>query len=69
MARVKADQSEMFDGEKLTFEKLRDKLKGNWDIVANKQLVRHNGSSKEIDLIVVGGKNIFAVEEKSWKGS
>jgi hypothetical protein len=57
----------MTDGEKTALAVLR-KLPRDWMVIANKLLIQNNARSKELDFIVVGQRNVFAIEEKAWEG-
>ncbi len=55
-------------GEQTTAAYLEKQLPPSWVIIANKELVRPDGSVRELDFIVMGEHCLFAVEEKSWSG-
>lgn len=55
-------------GEQTTAAYLEKQLPSSWVIIANKELVRPDGSVRELDFIVIGEHCLFAVEEKSWSG-
>jgi serine/threonine protein kinase len=55
------------EGERQAAETLK-KLPDGWSIIANKILPASNGRSFEIDFIVVGDRNVFAIDAKSRRG-
>ena len=69
MAKIlTSDLESLTDGEKEALEVLKN-LPDNWYVVPNKIIVRPNASTREIDFIVIGERNIFVIEEKSWAGT
>ena len=50
------------------FEHLIKKLPWNWVIIGNAELVDSQRTSSEVDAIVIGGGNIWALEAKCWSG-
>ena len=44
-------------------------LPPSWWVVCNKELALPSGESSEVDFIAVGERCIFAIDEKSWRGT
>jgi serine/threonine protein kinase len=55
-------------GEEKAAHYLRDNLPNDWKIIANKISVLPNGTSREIDFLIVGEHRIFVVDEKGFRG-
>ena len=65
MAKIlNSDSESLTEGEKKALKVLKN-LPDNWYIISNKIFVRQNASTREIDFIVIGERNIFVIEEKS----
>ncbi|NLS90940.1 MAG: protein kinase [Planctomycetaceae bacterium] len=56
-------------GERKAAECLDRELPGGWRIICNKELVDPDGSTREVDFIVVAPHTIFIIDEKSWSGA
>jgi serine/threonine protein kinase len=56
------------DGERIAAEELK-KLPAHWIIICNKTLPLHNGSSYELDFIIIADNWVFLLDEKSWRGA
>jgi hypothetical protein len=52
-------------GERATAARLEAELPDDWVIISNKQLVNPDGSSREVDFIVVGDHVVFTIDEKA----
>lgn len=55
-------------GEEEAARRLERDLPATWTIIANKMLPMQNGTSREIDLIVVGPHRLFLLDEKGIRG-
>jgi serine/threonine protein kinase len=55
-------------GEERSAQTLERDLPGSWVVICNKELVNRDGSTREVDFVVVGQHAVFVVEEKSWAG-
>jgi serine/threonine protein kinase len=55
-------------GERKAAEYLERKLPASWTVICNKEIVTPDGSTREVDFILVGDHAVFACEEKSWDG-
>lgn len=53
-------------GERRTAEYLEGHLPDSWNVICNKELVFPNGTTREIDFIILADDAIFVVDEKSW---
>jgi pSer/pThr/pTyr-binding forkhead associated (FHA) protein len=53
-------------GEERAAEVLKD-LPEDWSVICNKWLTSRQGTY-EVDFIIVGTKNVFVIDEKSWRG-
>lgn len=58
----------MTEGEVRTAETLEKGLPRDWTVICNKVLPISRYSAREIDFIVIGNQNVFAIDEKSWSG-
>ena len=68
MARLmQAGEGFVTDGERRAATELQQ-LPAGWTVIANKTLATSHGRSYEIDFIVVTGRNVFAIDEKGWRG-
>lgn len=56
------------DGERLAAEELK-KLPAHWVVICNKTLPLHNGTSYELDFIIIADNWVFLLDEKSWRGA
>jgi len=55
-------------GEERAAAVLERELPDTWTVICNKELVNPDGSSVEVDFIIVGKHAVYVVEEKSWQG-
>ncbi len=55
------------EGERHAAETLRG-LPASWIVICNKMLVTNDARSFETDFIVLGDRNVFLLDEKSWRG-
>ncbi|MGB8346526.1 MAG: nuclease-related domain-containing protein, partial [Ktedonobacteraceae bacterium] len=55
------------EGEKRAAEILKQ-LPKSWLVICNKTLPTRNGRSYEMDFVVVGNRQVFLIDEKSWRG-
>ena len=56
------------DGERIAAEELK-KLPADWVVISNKTLPLHNGTSYELDFIIIADNWVFLLDEKSWRGA
>ncbi len=56
-------------GERATAARLEIDLPEDWVIISNKQLVNPDGSSREVDFIVVGNNVVYVIDEKAYRGT
>ncbi len=43
-------------------------LPDRWTVICNKEIVTPQGSTYEVDFVIIGEHSIFVVDEKSWSG-
>src|SRR3954462_5550363 len=55
-------------GEQAAAEYLRDNLPSGWKVVCNKIFTMPNGSTREVDFIIVADHTIFVADEKGIRG-
>ncbi len=55
-------------GEQTAAEYFRDKLPREWKVVSNKIFTMPNGSTREVDFIIVADHTIFVADEKGLRG-
>jgi serine/threonine protein kinase len=55
-------------GEQLTASRLEADLPSSWVVIANKVMVGRDGSTRELDFVIVGENCVFVVDEKNWHG-
>jgi serine/threonine protein kinase len=56
-------------GERRAAEHLEAELPKSWVVICNKELVNPDGTTREVDFVVIGNHAVFSVEEKSWSGA
>jgi hypothetical protein len=54
--------------EYLFFEYLQKALPFSWIIIGNAELVEAHKTSSEVDAVIIGGGNVWALEAKCWAG-
>ena len=55
------------ESERQAAKQLKD-LPPRWTVICNKEIVTPQGSTYEVDFVVIGEHSIFVVDEKSWSG-
>lgn len=56
------------EAERIAAEELK-KLPAHWVVICNKTLPLHNGTSYEMDFVIIADNWVFLLDEKSWRGS
>src|ERR1019366_6194170 len=55
------------ESERQAAKHLKD-LPANWTVICNKEIVTPQGSTYEVDFVIIADHSVFVVDEKSWSG-
>ncbi len=56
------------ESERQAAKRLKD-LPASWTVICNKEVVTPQGSTYEVDFVIVAENSVFVVDEKSWSGT